>query len=502
MAQQNVPVYQPQFKVTLFKTIKRETIDDEEKVSVRYSSTTSSIDLTPFMTDHSTITTSKSVNDPAGGFAITVSDQGYAVAAGTDTLYGVVESMDMVEIRFRHQPNGSIELPVIMRGFVSDVSRSEYVDQEGRPIRTVTITGQDYGKLWQMLQLFYGPGYVIGQDIISAYAMFERFGAGAKIGQKGSEFLQETFDKILNPYVKKIVEGGGSSNPATIEVKALQKHGVTSIAGTQNQEGALYNLLRTFLDVGTWNELFITEDNEKVYVVYRPNPYLDVKGKPIDPDTKEPVAFSASSSDPTTLVYYDVPAADIRNISVSRSDANVANYYWVRAPRYEMVSDIYQKQAGATSGDKKTIDLTDYVNTKGDLYGIRKMEVITQMGGDEVTNTASGVSEEEKTKRDTSVANWINNRRQLLVEMNRDNVLLERGSMTIKGNENIRAGNYIKLRRGTFTALYYVVGVEHQFSPFNNFVTVLQVDRGLGFVERMRKNGGPDSPYYAEMASS
>lgn len=502
MAQSNIPVLQPQFKVTLFKTVKRDTIEGKEKVSVRYGSTAKTVDLTPFLTDHSTITTSKSPRESAGGFAITVSDQPYSVVAGTDTLYGVVESMDMIEIRFRHQPNGSAELPVIMRGFVSDVSRSEYVDQEGRPIRTVTITGQDYGKLWQLLQLFYGPGYVIGQDIISAYAMFERFGAGAKIGQSGADFLKETFDKILNPYVKNIVEGGGSSNPSTLEVKALQKHGVTSISGTQNQEGSLYDLLRRFLDVGTWNELFITEDNEKVYVIYRPNPYLDVHGKPIDPDTKEPVAFSAGDTDPTKLVYYDVPGEDIRNISVSRSDANVANYYWVRAPRYEMVSDIYQKQAGATSGDKKTIDLTGYVNTKGDLYGIRKMEVITEMGGDEVTNTASGVSEEEKTKRDTSVSNWINNRRQLLVEFNRDNVLLERGTLTIKGNENIRAGNYIKLRRGRFEALYYIAGVEHQFSPFNNFVTVLQVDRGLGFVERMRKNGGPESPYYAEMASS
>lgn len=502
MAQSNVPVLAPRFKVTLFKTVKRDTIDGKEKVSARYGSTASSIDLTPFLTDQSTISTSKSVREPAGGFAITVSDQPYSVPGGTDSLYGVVEAMDMIEIRLQHSPAGSADLPVVMRGFVSDVRRSEFVDQEGRPIRTVTITGQDYGKLWQLLQLFYGPGYVIGQDIISAYAMFERFGAGAKIGQSGADFLKETIDKILSPYVKKIVEGGKSTNPSTIELKALQKHGVTSIAGTQNQEGALYDLLRRFLDVGTWNELFITEDDEKVYCVYRPNPYLDVHGKPIDPDTKEPVAFSRAEKDPTKLVFYDVPAVDIRSSDLSRSDANVANYYWVRAPRYEMVSDIYQKQAGATSGDKKTIDLTDYVNTKGDLYGIRKMEVITEMGGDDVKNTGSGVSEDEKTKRDTSVSNWIKNRRQLLVEMNRDNVLLERGSMTIKGNENIRAGNYLKLHRGNFTALYYIVNVEHQFSPFNKYETVLQLDRGLGFVERMRKNGGPESPYYSEMAST
>lgn len=499
MSQTVVPVLGPQFKVTLFKTVKRDTIEGKEKVSVRYGSTAKSIDLTPYLTDMSSITTSKSVREPGGGFSITVSDKPYSIVTGTDTLYGVVEPMDMIEIRFRHTSKGSPVIPVIMRGFVSDVSRSESMQQDGSPMRGVTISGQDYGKLWQILQIFYGPGYVIGQDIISAYAMFERFGAGFKIGQSGAEFLKESFDKILNPYVKNIVSGN-SKNPATIELKALQKHGTTSLSGTQNQQGTLYEIFRQFLDVGVWNELYIAEDNDKVYCIYRPNPALDVHGKPIDPDTKAPAAFDPANDDVTKLVFVVVPAEDIVSINVSRSDANIANYYWVRAPRYELNSDIYLKQAAITAADKKTINLGSYINTKGDLYGIRKMEVGTEMGGDDITNTSTGLSESEKTKRDTSMMNWIASRRQILVEQNRDNVLLERGTMTIKGNETIRAGNYVKLKRGTFSALYYVVQVEHQFSPFNRFISVLQVERGMGFVERMRKNGGPESPYYAEMA--
>lgn len=496
-----IKVHGPQFKVTLFKTVNRATIDGKELVSVRYGST-KTIDLTPFLTDLSSITTSKSVREPAGGFAITVSDRPYTNAAGTDSLYGVVEPMDMIEIRFRHTGNGTATLPVIMRGFVSDVSRSESIGQDGAPQRGVTITGQDYGKLWQMLQIFYGPGYVIGQHILSAFAMFERFGVGFKIGQKGSEFLAECFDKILNPYVKDIVSGN-STNPAVIEFHGLQQHGVTSLSGTQNKQGILYDLFREFMDVGTWNELFITEDNDKVYCIYRPNPAIDVRGKfidPIDPAVTAPGAFDPANKDITRVVKYVVPAEDIVSFNVSRTDAHVANYYWVRGPRYEQASDIYLKQSAVQNGDK-SVDLTGYVNTRGDLYGLRKMEVSTEMGGDTITNTATGLPEDEQVKRDTSMMHWLASRRQILVEQNRDNVLLEHGSMTIKGNENIRAGNYIELLRGTFTALYYVVQVEHQFSPFNRFTTVLQLDRGLGFVERMRKNGGSESPYYSEMAS-
>ncbi len=496
----NVQVLGPQFDVTLFKTVKRDMIDDAEKVSVRFGATSPTIDLTPFLTDFSTITTSKSIREPAGGWAITVSDQPYSIDTGADSLYGVVEPMDMVEIRFRHIGNGLPEIPVVMRGFVSVVRRSESIGADGTPQRGVTITGQDYGKIWQMLQIFYGPGYVIGQDIISAFSMYERFGAGFKIGQTGAEFLKESFDKILNPYLTNIVKGN-SPMPATMELVAQQKHGTTSLSGTQNQEGSLYGLFTQFLDVGPWNELFITEDDEKVYCVYRPNPSLDLKGKPIDQDSAAPVAFDINNIDVTKLVYHTVPAVDIVSLDVSRTDANVSNYYWVRSPRYELASDIYLRQASISSGDKKTVDLTGYVNSKGALYGIRKLEVGTEMGADDVSNTSTGLPASAQTQRDTSTMNWISKRRESLVKQNRDNVILESGSIAIKGNENIRAGSFVVIKRGTFSAIYYVVQVDHQFSPFNRFVTVLSVDRGMGFVERMRKNGGPESPYYAEMAT-
>lgn len=495
---QAVSVLGPQFKVTLFKTVKRDTIDDTEKVSVRFGARAAVIDLNPFLTDMSTITTSKSVHEPAGGWAITVSDRPYSIDDGADSLYGVVEPMDMIEIRFRHIGNGSADLPVVMRGFVSEVSRSESMGPDGTPQRGVTITGQDYGKIWQMLQIFYGPDYVIGQSIISAFGMFERFGAGFKIGETGAEFLEECFDKILNPYLAQIVFGN-STNPPFINLVAQQKHGTTSLSGTQNQEGSLYDIFTRFTDVGPWNELFITEDDTQVYCIYRPNPALDLHGKPIDPDSAAPVAFDAKKIDVTKLVFHTVPAVDIVSINVKRSDANVSNYYWVRAPRYEMASDIYLKQAAISSGDKKTVDLTGYVNTKGTLYGIRKMEVSTEMGADDVPNTSTGLPADQQSKRDTSTMNWLTKRREALVKQNRDNVILERGSITIKGNENIRAGDYVKITRGTFTAMYYVGQIDHQFSPFNRFVSVLQVERGMGFVERMRKNGGSDSPYYSEM---
>src|SRR3546814_13152795 len=86
-----------------------------------------------------------------------------------------------------------------------------------------------------------------------------------------------------------------------------------------------------------------------------------------------------------------------------------------------------------------------------------------------------------------------------MVEQNKDNVLLERGTFRIRGNENIRAGMFVRLRRGGFSAEYYVVTVEHEYVPFSGFFATPTLERGMGLVARAKPGGGADSPYLAEM---
>jgi hypothetical protein len=35
----------------------------------------------------------------------------------------------------------------------------------------------------------------------------------------------------------------------------------------------------------------------------------------------------------------------------------------------------------------------------------------------------------------------------------------------------------------------------------NSFTTTVQFDRGAGFIERAKREGGADSPYFAEMSA-
>ena len=96
-----------------------------------------------------------------------------------------------------------------------------------------------------------------------------------------------------------------------------------------------------------------------------------------------------------------------------------------------------------------------------------------------------------------SAAGWIDGRRRVLVESNRDNVLMERGTIRMRGREDLRPGCYLRVTRGDFVATYYVVQVEHEFVPFVGYFCTVNVDRGTGFVKRITRGG---SPYLSELS--
>jgi hypothetical protein len=498
-----VPVHQPQLSVVLHKTVQRDHLANATPTSGRFRGSSTAIDLTPFLGEGSSVRTSKSVHEPAGSFTISVLDKAYTQSAITleslqnqtsadsaETLYGLIEPMDFVEIRMRHVTDGADGdvIPIVMRGFVSSVDRVEEMGADGKPSRFVEIVGQDYGKLWQIMQIRYLPGYVTGEEIISSFKLFERFKAGLKTSTPAPEFVREMLDKILNPFVDGVMPAD-STNPReiTLDEEQLIQHGTTSLTGPQNDEGSIYDLMRRYLDCGIWTELFIEDREDGVFLVCRPNPFTAVDGELIQEDATE-------------LEPVEVPVADLVSIRVRRSDANLANYYWVRGPRFEPNTDIVRKQHSIVIDRDRTVVLSEYPNSALRLYGQRLMEVDTQMGGDDVDSFNSGQERAEHARRDTSIVNWINERRRILVEQNKDNVLFEEGGMRLRGNEALRAGQVMRLVRGRMEADYYIDAVSHDFRPFASYVTSVVVSRGRGFIERVQREGGPDSPYYAELS--
>lgn len=490
----NIQVYQPDVRVTLYKTIGRKTLDGTNPVSQRFITTNQTLDLTAWLGESGGFRTSKSIREPAGGFTVTLADQAYAQGGALESLYGLIEPQDMIEIRMRHNtPNSSANPslpPILMRGFVSTVQRGETMGQDGRPQRAVIISGQDYGKIWQILQIKYLPQYVVGADVISGFSLFERFGVGFQTVMSGSDFVTQVVQKIVNPFLQGLMPAN-TPNPSQISIdSSFFPSGTSAVPMIQQAEGTFYNILQTYCDVGVWNELYLEDREDGVYCVYRPNPFVDINGALIQP-TAPPL---------TPINLYD---QDVISLNVSRSDANVANYYWVRSPLFEMVSDgVVRQQWGLQASTRDTVVQDTYLNCADQYYGLRVMEVDTQMGGDDLTTANSGQPNAQQIVRDTSTVNWISSRREIMLLQNRDNVLFESGMIRARANEEIRPGNYVNLIRGSFQASYYVTQIDTDYVAFQGVFASLQVERGTGFIERLKREGGANSPYLAELTGA
>lgn len=478
-----ITVYAPDVQVWLHKTIDRKTTNGKDAVSTRYTGSANRqvIDLRPFLGDGGGVQTSKSVRDPSGGFSLTLVDKPDGNDGTFESLYGLIEPMDVIEIRARHgAPASAGKAPIVMWGFVSDVGRSESAGGDGRPQRAVTVSGQDYGKIWQILQISYLQGYIVGAAYISGFALMEMYGLPAVMG--ASELMTKSLDNIINPFLKGLLPEKGQM-PLTIKPDVDNVAPAMVSPGIQTHQGTIYEMLRYYGDVGPWNELFTEDREDGVHLVYRANPYVmtDGSGKQVQAEAPAPV-------------YVDVDQSDLMALQLSRSDRDLANYFWVQNQRFNLIGDTFQRQTAVATGDP-SVDLGTYANSAVRYYGPRVMSLESQQGGADTPTMTAGGKSADVDKVGASSADWMSRRRKIVADSNKDNVVLERGVMRMRGREDVRAGRYIRLRRGSMTADYYVVQVDHEFVPFQGFFTTAYVERGTGFMARVASSG---SPYFME----
>ena len=105
-----VIVATPKISVRLYKSIMRQPRDAGLPTSERYANKEAYIDLTPFFGDGTSISTTKNIGQPCGTFSLSFSDKPNVSGqnmgpvldrAGLESIYGLVEPMDVVEIRNR-----------------------------------------------------------------------------------------------------------------------------------------------------------------------------------------------------------------------------------------------------------------------------------------------------------------------------------------------------------------------------------------------------------------
>lgn len=471
---------------------------------------TNIVDLTPWLGEHGAVKVTNSVRSGAGIFTFTLADK--IVESVWDSIYTIIEPMDSIEISMAGNaykyptPN---DMPIMMRGFVSKVSRHEGMGADGKPHRSVTVSGHNYGKLLQMLQVYNLPADpgTSSSAAVTSFPFFTKFGFNAQL-MTATGFLQTVFSKLVNPYIASMSENPdgtpNQSSPLIAMGLDLQTNGEqVSLDGVGTwDQGTIHSLISKYCDIGTWREFFVEDRIEGPYAVYRPKPYVDA--------SQAVAAGVFIMNGVTAPTITTISKKSVVSMTSERSDDNVANYFWVTAPRYsETDGNLAQETSylSAQSANNNTVYVTDYGNVNPLLYGTRKMEAETQMAGSDEVLNGNGLNNPpggnpnapSYTQSQTSQLGWINSMRTAMIDLNRDNVVFESGEMSLKGNENILAGTYVQVMDGGLAPSYYAHTVSHEYEAYGNYFTQVEFERGTGFIDRTSISQANISPYWAEM---
>lgn len=467
-----IAVDSPDFSVSLVRMTNRTSTG-----AGGFAEPFTTVDITPYLGTGGAVSTSKSVSQPTGAFSLSFSDRLHPDYG--DTIYALVEPMDLVEIRGARHPErytGSA-LPLIMRGFVSSVSRQEQVGQDGTPYRTVNIVGQDAGKLLDQFHIMFmfeaakgsGPLWV------ETFKLQAWLGIQAQAFDVG-DFFKAVIDKVVNPFVEKM------SAFTHQKIKPFQTDTVTVKDGQVIPQMAasldalsIWQLLEVFAD-RPWNELWMQDQEDGPHLVFRPVPY-----RSYDDDS----FIMDGAVDPGTV---DLDIADVVSLTVSRSDARVANFFWVPVGVSQLESDDLVKMSALAQG--WPVDLEHDANTPT-IFGQRKMESTSNLYPNEPTLPFHMLTPDQKQKAGNEWVGWQQARGSQLMALNHDNSVFEEGAALVKGQEDILPGLYLQITRGDLVSQQYISSVAHQMQPLAGWTTQVGFCRGTGYRQRIKTTSPP-----------
>jgi len=469
-----IQIFTPEISVILKKTTSR----DQSGKSERYTAGAKEFDLKPFLTEDSAITMSRQINAPAGTFQISVDDRGVTHDRTLDSLYGIAEPMDVIEIRMARSPHEyQGKLPLVFRGVITEVRRDESMSQDGKPNRTVILAGHDWGKFLQIIQERYIRGNPLSEAWLSGLVMQIHYDIKYGVypaGEVITQMVQKIGNKFIGDYgLPDIIP------PFLIDVSGADPSDMVMPQGYQAfPDGTLWGFLQTYGDVGPFYELFLDDTEAGPKLIYRKPPFFTADGDMIHGTLPESV---------------NIDPSQVQRLSVSRSDADVANWVWINMRRISLISE--RNAILMSMAENPGASFMDYPNCRRELYGIRTMTVETNHGF-----MFQGAPKEQKAIDETNMANYREKKTRQIRLSNMDNSVFETGSMTIAGNEKVKIGTNVRIQRGRTISLYYAQSVTHSFRPFKSFTTTVQFIRGTGFVNRSSNDQlGIKAPYLEEI---
>ena len=486
MTASRIRVNTPEISVVLRKIAR-----NQSQKSSRFQRDQEPFDLTPYLTEESSVSISRGINQPSGTFQITMSDRDVMHGRTRDSMYGIAEPMDVIEIRMARDAYeyndaslypelGDIKLPLVFRGLVSEVRRDESVGGDGKPRRVVSISGHDWGKFLQIMQCKFIKGNPLQQNWLANMIQIH-FGIEYKIIKAG-DLVTDLTKKFVNEALSRY-NSPGIIVPFEVDVSGADPRDFVMPQGFGIFQGTLWEFYHVFGDLGPYYEMFIDDGEKFPKLIYRKPPYITAGGVSINPVS--PVGKIVNVAPET-----------VQRISVSRTDSNVANWFWVDHHRTALIQGFDQKMFA--QADNAFNSFVDTPNSAKEIYGIKTMEVTSNHGF-----LSQGA--DAKTLQVDSIGfnTYVRQKIAQLQSANQDNVVFEQGSLTLAGNEKIKVGQMLSVARGRNINQYYAQSVTHSFLPFRSFTTSVNFIRGTGFINRSTNEANQVwAPYLEDIGRS
>jgi hypothetical protein len=469
------------------------------------------------------IATSKKMKQPAGTFAIVlINRKDFSILSnrlprGT-SAYDLFRPSSLVDIYI----NGK----EVMLGKIDNLKNTVFVNPDGKPIKSWTITGRDLGAFLIDHKIWYDDNV----NIQRYYNISSQTGGLSAFGSLMNLTTTELFTKIINTWMIGVcnqsddslnfapfqyADGGNiqdrfialPEDNSSYEVK-IGIEGSEKTVDTLTDKGALsnvsyndnffvtFNMMSNQNDLWTyvkyianspWNEVFVdtgdcyhalSSSNRlqylkqgKVYLIYRPSPYDNkfLKNKP------KKINFSGdeldSLLDVNDLIYHEIDDSMIEKKDLSVGYNSAPSAYYVSSSGGAIPMSIMKSYIPPL-----------YDEDKLRRYGYNPIQLnINCIDFNHLNSTTQGKLEDLCKAFQYKAYEWFRFMDKFLF-----------GSFVIRGSEEIRIGHRLNYNKDSDKQIeneyhegyYYVTGVDHNWSFSNKkYFTTLTVERGVSHKE-------------------
>lgn len=347
-------------------------------------------------------------------------------------------------------------------GNVNRVAENKVTLEDGSIVRTYTVSGNGFGKVFEKTEMFFDPYSLpdfktsfieqVGFSLVGSPYDFVKGYIDIFLGDAKKRNLEDVLFNCLVPHgLYKSLGGQGREKGSdisfydvlTLDLKEDTKEGYSFYRDISRlMSGSLWNTLQQGCNA-VINELFLDTKNGKPHVIFRKIPL-----------TNDQIRELANST--INNAKYQIPEKHIINSNLGTSDYELFNYLTL-FPVNDLMSERIFAVAKANPQDFPSIKKESIKR-----YGLRRFDRTTEYayvpGSDNINDV---------------LIKWIKELREFWFNYHR----FENGTIEIMGKTDFELGQFYLIPERQ--KIYMVDGVQYNWSIGNSIVTTLTVTHGL-----------------------